>query len=173
MVLIRMGSSDRFVIVQRSWRSGLLALVAFLLVLCGGIWAGWSGNTGIIEWAGDAGRVFVVVLSALGMLAVAVVVLSNVVQGWALLVGDSEGLQVLFPLGLHRLFARSRLVGSLEAAEMRVRHRPAGRFMPALAYVTITAPEGALRFSFGDKYVNRDYRERFEAWVASRGSSSA
>ena len=85
-------------------------------------------------------------------------VISNLVQDWAVLVGTESGLQAVYPLGLHRFMPKSRLLGDLVDAELHVSKIDArGRFRPAELAVEVRAPEGTLQFRVNDGGTNPDY----------------
>jgi hypothetical protein len=105
---------------------------------------------------------------------VSALIVSNLVFGWAVLLGEAEGLQLIYPLGLHRWSARSRLRGRLDQATVKARGSAAGkRGREGLTLVTITAPEGTLEFSFAADSANPDWQQRFGAWVESRGAGAS
>jgi hypothetical protein len=161
---------DRVVIVGVEPRRLTWPVVGTFLLGCVMVWMGLTGSliysvgirAAVVRW-------FMVAGGTLFVVAMPLLIVSNVVQGWAVLVGTSPGLQLVYPFGLHRLARRSRLEGVLREAKLVVLRRTAGgRFQAPLTFVRITAPEGTLEFSFGTRAANTDFKERFAAWVATR-----
>jgi hypothetical protein len=160
---------DRTVIIgikPRPW-----PLIVTFLLGCVSLWMGLTGSL-VGSTAGIpsvAVRWFMLAAGVLFVVAVPLLVLSNVIQHWAVLVGSEAGLQVVYPLGLHRFMHRSRLEGKLEGAALKLlRQTPGGRFQGPLTYVRVTAPEGKLEFSFSTTAANVDFPERFAEWAATR-----
>ncbi len=165
----------RVPIIQMQRHRLSVPLIAGFLAGCLFLWVGATGA--LIGSESSFGIPAVVqrsLLTACGtifVVAIALLVLSNVVQNRAILVGTSRGLQVIYPLGLHRLMSRSRLEGPLRRVTLRVLKQTSGsRLQPPLSYLRITALEGTLNFSFATRAVNTDFRERFADWAATRQS---
>jgi hypothetical protein len=168
--------ADRVPIITMRGRARRFVGLGLLCVVmgAGSIWAGWSGNVGTFSWTGTSGRVAAVAGGVVLVVMMSGLILSNFVFGWAVLVGEPEGLQVIYPLGLHRWSARSRLRGRLDQAAVKARESAAGkRGRAGLTFVTITAPEGTLEFSFAADSANADWQQRFRAWAESRGAGGS
>jgi len=87
---------------------------------------------GIFTSTGSFRRVPLIGISYFILVAMPLLVISSLVQDWAVLVGTESGLQVVYPLGLHRFLPKSRLVGDLVDAELHVSKIDArGRLKPA------------------------------------------
>jgi hypothetical protein len=142
-------------------------LLASLLGVAFGGAVFWLG------WAIDA--VVFMVLGALLGLGMVALLTSHLAFGFAFLVGKPEGLQLIYPLGLHRWSKSSRLLGQLDHAQMLVETSvlPIGRRGPEMIHLTVFAPEGTLVTQFRTRMANRDFQKRFEYWVVSRQADPA
>ncbi len=166
--------TDRQIILHIPWRRLRIPMIGMLLLAVGGLWAGHTDNMGILTATVSLGRGILIGLGYFILVAMPVLLISNLVQDWAILVGTESGLQAVYPLGLHRLMPKSRLVGDLVDAELHVSKTDArGRFQPAQLAFEVRASEGTLRFRVNDGGVNDDYERRFAEWLSTRRDTLA
>ena len=142
-------------------------ILSMLTIGMGAIFAGVTGRLGIFDSLLPGARGIAIGGGALLMASIGGVLLSNVYHRWSVLVGSSAGLQVIYPLGLHRLLATSRLEGRLSSAQLTVRslgHR--GAKGGSLEFVVL-ADEGQLRFTTSGALIP-GFETAFEEWVSER-----
>jgi hypothetical protein len=124
-----------------------------------------TGNTGVLEWAGVGGRLFVGAGSVVMISAIAWLVASNLYHRFALVSArGSDEIFAVYPLGFSRFGASKRLRGDLRGVQLEA--FPDGKS----TRLRISAPEaGSFEISVGSTAVDAESETEFENWVARHG----
>ena len=162
-----MGGDDKTVLLRI--RGPIKALVLFSAICVAGMVAGFTGNTG--AFGGFGTRLLVVAAGAIGLLMVVAMVFYHVIHRGAVVVAYPDRLQLLYPLGLHRLMPSTSLSGDLTTARLQDLGMDRSRPMtPPLRKFRMSVDGKSRDFTVAEAALVADWRERFDKWKASIGA---
>ncbi len=130
------------------------------------IWLGMFGNAGVLEGFGRAGRILAVATGSVGVLFLVLLLVHRITQGRSVMVGDSGGIHVRYPLGLHRFMSGTSLTGDLADARLTTTRIPASGWLRPedVQSFVVASGERSISVSLTVGSSNDDYEKRFDEW---------